>query len=219
MLIVFDLDDTLIDTQNCLTKFKLETALQMVVDQGFRLKKKFNKSVKELIRLNQNSKSAKEALRIFFKDEVHFFELAQDHVYNSSIDSYEICANPSVLIVLEELSRNHTLALVTMGDKHRQLVKLKKAGINIDLFSKIVVTNETKLNAYIELVQEFKMDKENTLVCGDKFSIDLLPAIELGLITVQVSWGRKEENNAQADYLINHFEKLKDIVNIYENKR
>lgn len=34
MLIIFDLDDTLIDTSGCITHFKLEDALNAMVSQG-----------------------------------------------------------------------------------------------------------------------------------------------------------------------------------------
>ena len=64
MLIIFDLDDTLIDTSGCITFHKLEDALEAMCSAGLILSD-FSDSLELLRRLDSTSESAKEALSEF----------------------------------------------------------------------------------------------------------------------------------------------------------
>ena len=61
MLIIFDLDDTLIDTSGCITYYKLEDALNAMQAQGLVLPD-FAVALELLRRLNKVSLSAESAL-------------------------------------------------------------------------------------------------------------------------------------------------------------
>ena len=219
------MDDTLIDTQNCITKPKLKRALELVIKKGFVLKKSFDEEIKTLFALDEKSQNAKEALQHFFgkSQKNHpFLQMAKEYVYFSQVENQIINANPYVLDTLEKMTQKHTLALVTMGDRNRQLCKLKKAGIDIGLFSKIIITNVEKKHAYLELINAFSYKAEDVLVCGDKYSIDLSPAKELGLKTVQVMWGRgksQKQHFEKTHFLIDCFKSLIEIVGSYEDKK
>ncbi|NGX31775.1 MAG: hypothetical protein K940chlam8_01156, partial [Chlamydiae bacterium] len=76
--------------------------------------------------------------------------------------------------------------------------------------------------AYLELINAFSYKAEDVLVCGDKYSIDLSPAKELGLKTVQVMWGRgksQKQHFEKTHFLIDCFKSLIEIVGSYEDKK
>ena len=64
MLVVFDLDDTLIDTSCCITPKKLKMALLAMQQEGCVLED-FQKSYSKLLKINQTTTSSLEALKIF----------------------------------------------------------------------------------------------------------------------------------------------------------
>ena len=91
---------------------------------------------------------------------------------------------------------------------------MKKAGIDTSIFSKIIITEEyNKRQKYEEIMKEFKSTPLDTIVVGDKFYSDLLPAKELGIKTVQVLWGRALKYPEEgADYKIKTLRDLPKIV-------
>ena len=123
--------------------------------------------------------------------------------------------------ILSELVRKHTLAIVTYGKKQFQLEKLKKAGIDTSIFSRIVVSeSKDKKPHYQALLKELDIPASEVLVCGDRIHRDLSPAKELGFKTVHLRWGRGLGEIAQegtVDFSIAHLSKLKVIVNHFEN--
>ena len=78
-----------------------------------------------------------------------------------------------------------------MGKPHQQLFKMKNAGIDSTIFSKIVISErEDKKSSYKEVLEELNMPSDRTIVCGDRIKRDLTPAKELGCKTVHMHWGR-----------------------------
>jgi len=90
---------------------------------------------------------------------------------------------------------------------------LKKAGIEPSLFSNILIPEDCiKRPAYEALRKQFL--NRPVIVCGDRVSMDLLPAYELGFTTVHMRWGRGLLNQTEPwiDYSISDLRELKDIV-------
>lgn len=122
-----------------------------------------------------------------------------------------------------ELLNTHQLAIVTVGREELQFYKLKKAGFDLSLFSKIVVIREkNKRMCYDGLLKEFRMAPYETIVVGDRISIDLTPAKELGCHTVHLLRGRglamhPSGSLEDVDYVIQEFEALVGIVSQTEN--
>jgi len=118
------------------------------------------------------------------------------------------------------LSVFHQLALVTVGIYDRQLLKLKKAGIDTALFSKIIVTEErNKKTHYQTIIDELAISPSEVVVCGDRIPIDLTPAKELGLKTIHMRWGRglnSYGNKGDVDYAISRLIELKEILNLID---
>jgi putative hydrolase of the HAD superfamily len=218
LLIIFDLDDTLIDTSRGLTPQQLKKALHRMKDQGVYLGD-FSKAENVLLRLNETASSAKHAILEFFEInqlDCKYFDMACKVVYDEISPDISIEPSDGALDVISVLFESHKLALVTVGVQHLQLMKLKKAGIHSHFFSKIVVTQErNKKLHYKAIIEELDFDPSDVLVCGDRIEVDLSPAKELGLKTVQMLSGRGlhcKGNKEDVDYRISHLSELIKIL-------
>jgi len=219
LLIIFDLDDTLIDTSGCLTHYKLEEALQAMVSAGLTVPN-FSAALELLRRIDRSAESAKSALEEFV--DIHGFdeyilEVGVKEIYEKPFSDLPVFPVDGALELLYDLGQQHQLALVTVGKYLYQMEKLKKAGIDSRIFSKIsVIEDRNKKPHYQRIVDELGYASTEVLVCGDRISIDLFPARELGFKTVQMLWGRglnSLKSRGDVDYFISKIGELKDIVN------
>lgn len=218
MLIIFDLDDTLIDTTGSITPIKLEEALGKMVEAGLELES-FADALAMLRRLDAAAPSAAHTLKEFIEInhlDNKYLEIGLKEVYNALPTDVPDITREKALEVLLELRETHEIALVTNGIPDQQLWKLKKAGIDSTIFSKLVVNEEgDKKPHYQAIVEELGFAPSEVMVCGDRFVSDLLPARQLGYKTVQVRWGRGATNlkASEADYTIVELVELIEIIN------
>lgn len=220
MLIIFDLDDTLIDTSGSIVPKRLKIAFDRMVSAGLDLQDPKNQ-LENLLQINKKSISAKEALKEFLlvNDAIdNFFEIGLHAVYHEFDPTMKIVSRKGANKILNELKENHNLALVTIGNEQFQRQKLENAGIDFSLFSIIeVIEDEDKKPAYKKIIDIFEKKASETLVCGDKVRTDLIPAKELSCITVHMQYGRgknvKHEYDVYVDYRIKELEELTNIIN------
>lgn len=217
MLIIFDLDDTLIDTTGSVTPFKMRECLKSLVNRGLELDD-FQLAYQKLMHINESEPSSKEALQKFL---AHFgLELdseIQAIMKNSLPQDFSIPTTPHAKEVLELFAKKHTLTLVTGGYPPFQLEKLEKAGIDRSFFSKIAIPEDSiKKPLYEGLIKEFSIHPQEVLVCGDRIAMDLAPAHQLGCKTVHMRWGRGKvlKGESWITYTISALSELKRIVTI-----
>lgn len=222
MLIIFDLDDTLVDTSGCITPYKLHDALKRLVKEGLSIPD-FSEGLELLKRLDLSADSAKKALAEFL--EIHdadprLLPIGLHEIYETPSD---LPLNPldGAIDVLNDLSSIHQIVIVTVGKENQQLAKLKKAGIDSAFFSKIVVSQAgNKKIHYQAIAEELGYSASDILVCGDRIPIDLAPARELGYKTVHMRWGRGRHSIgslSDVDYQIGSLKELKDIITVSMN--
>lgn len=216
MLVIFDLDDTLIETSACLTPHYLMRAYEaMQLPEA---------SLAELIELNEQAKSAKDAVREFWRRYSLDEDLCQIglNALNGPLPKgVPIKLVPGALELLDELQVSHTLALVTIGDEEFQLAKMEKAGIQPKRFSKLIVNaGSSKKNSYQCILQEFDADPKDVIVCGDRVAADLSPAKELGIYTVHFRNGRGMVHNLpqkDVDMTINALSEFNEVFVEHES--
>lgn len=204
MLIIFDLDDTLIKTSDCITNVLLERCLVAMVRKGFKIQD-FHKALTDLKRINQEVSNTEEALKKFVayrQEGLEFIAVAQTQIANLTLDM-PIFPLESAIEMLHSLKKKkHILCLVTIGKNSLQRQKLEKAGIDPILFSKIIVSEDkNKQPHYERLLAEFAYSPSQVLVCGDRVTADLEPAIRLNCKTVHILSGRglsTKERTSQA---------------------
>lgn len=219
MLIIFDLDDTLIETSCGITPWKLESVLHYLVEQGLVIQN-FNDALLSLKRLNASADSARDAISEFLEmqdADPQFIEKVI-HFYNCDIPSdMPVNLYEGAQEVLTLLGEEHHLALVTMGRKEYQKYKIEKAGIDTSLFCTISICEGQDKKPYYALACEtVGVAANNVCVCGDRVEKDLLPAKELGFKTIHLKQGRGERPHnlhQYIDYQIDTLSELPDIVN------
>ncbi|MBS3904311.1 MAG: HAD family hydrolase [Simkania sp.] len=219
MFIIFDLDDTLIDSSGSIIPFQLKRALKLAVRVELPMED-FSSLFSELMEVNRVASSGEVALRNFLNSYGVSKDLTEQCVeVLGSMPDPELAIEPveHAKEVLEMLG-HHQVAIVTIGKEELQLYKLKKAGFDPRFFSKIIVAAEKNKKAhYIALLDEFKQNPSETIVIGDRVVVDLAPAKALGCQTVQILRGRglaelESGVSEDVDHRIHDLSALVDIV-------
>jgi putative hydrolase of the HAD superfamily len=217
-LIIFDLDDTLVDTSGCITPVKLEHALSKMIEAGLAVGR-YDQALETLKRLDQATLSAAETLEEFIEmidADKKYLTIGIQEVYGEIPSDLPIFPLDQVCEILNELSEFHELALVSKGKPEQQLFKLKSAGIDSTIFSKIKLSEEDdKKPHYKMILDELGFAPKQTLVCGDRVKRDLVPAKELGCVTVQMQWGRGLSEAAKSkdvDFVIKKMSQIKEVI-------
>jgi FMN phosphatase YigB (HAD superfamily) len=218
LLIIFDLDDTLIDTSGSITPFALENALHSMIAAGLYVSS-YNDALELLKRINKTALSSSDAISEFIEiidGTAEHLQIGKEKLYTDMPADVPVFPLDGAGELLTELAQDHELALVTMGKSAIQMEKLKKAGIDSTLFSNIVVSEDrNKKIHYKRLAEEGRYFSNEVLVCGDRIPFDLTPAKELGFKTVHMRWGRglnSQGRKGDVDYQISTLKELKDIV-------
>ncbi len=193
MLIIFDLDDTLIDTTGSIVSPQLARLLATMEERGLFVGDR-KKALDVLYRLNASCEDSDAVILEFLEmvdGDNSYFQLARSEIDQMVFSDIKIETVRGARELLNELSEHHKLALVSRGNRERQLLKLKKAGIDASLFSKLMISEESdKEPSYSSLLELFCTSPFDTLVCGDRVQLDLVPAKKLGCVTVHLRSGR-----------------------------
>lgn len=217
MLLIFDLDDTLVNTWGCCIELKLKLALETMISAGLDVVDK-EESLKRLLEINRKSTNAREALQKFLSEigGLQYLDVGVKANYGPA--EMPVKTLLGAVEVLKELKNGNILTLVSHGVEEEQLRKMKSAGISKELFSEIIITNNyDKQEEYQKLLKRFSYSPSQAIVCGDKFKTDLLPAKRLGIKTVHMAWGRGKifpPKREEVDYMI---KSLKELLLIVEN--
>ena len=220
MLIIFDLDNTLIDSSASIIPVKLNDALHKMIESGLQISN-IDIAYKEILALNETSKNGTEVITKFC-DSKNQMELAKKGIeeYYHNIDASKIAIQlvDGAEEIIEALAEQHTLAIVTFGIEAQQLQKIKSAKLNRELFSKICVTPlEDKERYYQKLMDEHKVSAKETIVIGDNLKRDVIPAKEIGIHAIHFRYGRSKHieynENTQPSFSIKSLKEIVDVVN------
>jgi putative hydrolase of the HAD superfamily len=219
LLIIFDLDDTLIDTSGSILPVKLKYAFEKMAQEGLKFNNP-NLQFEKLVEINNSSESTKQALEKFlssFENRDKFLTIALEVIYNDFDPRLTVKPRLGAIKILNDLKKNHELALVSVGKDHIQKQKLKNAGIDFSIFSIIsVIEDKDKKPSYRNIITSLKKRAEETIVCGDKVIIDLKPAKELNCITIHMQYGR-EKNHKNSSLIDFGIKELGELTNIIKN--
>ncbi len=228
MLIVFDLDDTLVSTSKDLQPQKIKQVAAVLQEAGLPLVD-FEASCDQLLEQRKNYESFSEALKVFLQSfelssaELETFcNIATNDYYKNFSTDFQLNPLPGAIELLDSLKNNFSLSVVTHGMHEYQMVKMKKAGIDSNRFSKIHITpTGEKKPLYAALIKEHHLRPDQVIVCGDKIVGDLLPAKELGFWTIHVRTVKKQKHNGwPCDYSVQALSEIEQIAkNINELQR
>lgn len=101
---------------------------------------------------------------------------------------------PSVLSVIETLSKKYPLVLATKGDLKEQESKVKRSGI-ADYFSAVEIMSEKNRESYLKIVDAHNIQPHEFLMVGNSFKSDILPVLEIGgnaiYIPSDITWAHE----------------------------
>lgn len=223
MLVIFDLDDTLIDSSGCFMSVKLKSVLETMMNNGLKIDSK-KKALQRLWEINKEANNGQEAIRSFLRElnSENFLEIGLSEYLAEYKGDFSIELLDGAVKVLTELKKNHTLILVSFGNEKLQYKKIEKANLSLDFFQEVIITKDYNKKAYYRnIMEKFNFLPQKILVVGDKFKTDLLPAKELRMKTVQMQWGRSKQfpaEKGEVDYFIKNLKEILNIVELPENK-
>ncbi len=221
MLLIFDLDDTLIETTNVFTAKKLENALKVMIADGLAIKD-FNHACEMLLRMNQGANSTKNLILEFV--ELHggnkkHVEMGMQEIEKINLDQYSFDEVDEVIELLEDLKRDHLICLVTRGKEEMQREKLRIFGLDESLFCEIVVTPYfNKGEHYAAISAKYGIQPHDMFVIGDRIEADLLDAKKMGAHTVHIRQGRGANCELQKEIVDHTIYELGELVSILENQ-
>lgn len=117
--------------------------------------------------------------------------------------------------VLEELSNEYRLIVLTKGDLLDQERKLEKSGLS-KYFHHVEVLSDKKEENYLNLLNHLEIDVKEFLMIGNSLKSDVLPLLNIGANAVHVpfhtTWQHEEVSveDQKSNYLTIH--KLTDIL-------
>jgi len=142
-LIIFDLDDTLIDTTGAITPFKLRLALKSLLQGSVICETSFDQIYQKLLDLDKKYLKASKAF-LHLATELGIpaikVEKAMESLTSPLPEDFVVPMTFGAAKILNELSGKAKMAIVTAGEKNYQLDKLKKAGIDTSNFCMIAIS-------------------------------------------------------------------------------
>ncbi len=212
MLLIFDLDDTLIPTSLDITPKKLEQALKKMIESGLQVS--FEQGREILLAMNEKACRSREVIREFSTlmqgTEAHA-EIGLS-VLEEDLSEIKVKQEEGLNEFLKGLKERYRLAIVTGGKVAVQEEKIDLYGIDRTLFEEIIVEEwGMKERAYMRLMDRFGP----FLVVGDRITNDLSCAKKLGGITIHIRQGRGEfepKNHPDVDFEIRTIKELTEVL-------
>ncbi len=142
-MIIFDLDDTLLDTSGSVTPFKMRQCLERLVEDGGEISD-FEKAYNDLLALNSASARAKDAILQFAsKIGCKSPSRALSELTAPLPLGFTVSTTPDAKEILNYFHSKYLLAIVTGGHPPFQREKMEKAGLEPSLFSKIAIPEDS----------------------------------------------------------------------------
>jgi len=115
--------------------------------------------------------------------------------------------------VLSYLRNNYILILATLGDPEIQNKKIFHSGLK-PYFSAIYILNHKNDQEYLQILKEHELKKEETWLIGNSVRSDLNPGLRLGLNCILIpanTWKFEEEEPISDQYI--QLDYLTEILN------
>jgi FMN phosphatase YigB (HAD superfamily) len=193
LYLIFDLDDTLLDTSATAGRFKLLEVVELWRQAGV-LAQSPQEAAQELMALRRGFPTARDALKQY----AHTHGLSADALLAAESEYYErlhpavpIRLMEGALPCLDQLRLHHRLALVSIGRPEQQHRKMEAAGLDPARFDHIRIVEEgSKQRPFKELAVAWGFDPSQPMpelvAIGDRYATDIQPAQALGMRSIMV---------------------------------
>jgi len=211
--IVFDLDDTLVDTFSMLiTPLEVDAARRAV--QKSRALPDSDELAALLLEIGRTNpaKLEQELIRQVPDAVDEILEARQEALNDLVLE--RLCIDPQVKLLLRELSGDYSLYLLTEGDSEFQNAKIDHLGIRA-FFNEVKTASpgpEGKQKAITSLLEEYHYAPSSVLIVGNRLDKEIYTGNKLGMTTVWVRHGEgcamcpgKDTGLSEPDYTVpNH---------------
>ncbi|MBL4824659.1 MAG: HAD hydrolase-like protein [SAR324 cluster bacterium] len=89
--------------------------------------------------------------------------------------------------VVEELSKNYTLLLITKGDLIDQETKIARSGL-ADYFTGVEIVSDKTADTYTKILKQHKIDAARFMMIGNSMRSDIVPVVQIGAHAVHVPY-------------------------------
>jgi FMN phosphatase YigB (HAD superfamily) len=215
-LIIFDLDDTLIDSSGSVTPLKLRLCVEKLSALGLPLPD-LDEAYRRLFAINEQLGKTVDAVRAFISAYPNPPDLSEvfQWLFAPLPEDFVVPTTPGAREILAFYQKRFLLALVTGGHPPFQMEKLEKSGIDRSCFSMIAVPEDSRKGPFYEAAQrKFGLSAKEIWVCGDRIAMDLAPAHALGFRTIHVRWGRGSRvvTESWVDHAVSDLRGLREII-------
>ncbi len=218
--LVFDLDDTLLDTYRLLLPQASKEACQVMIESGLKAE------LADCLRARDEFAQVEGRAQLFEKLTSHFGVRAEvniDHVASRGLRAFydrRVESNIDLFSgareMLCELKKRYAVHLVTSGHPNTQSEKLEILNLK-PLFDSVAVVNtlanELKSQAFQKIQKQSGFAPDRFLSIGNRLDTDIAPAKRLGWSTCWVRYGEyarctPANSFENADVVINNINQL-----------
>ena len=184
MLVVFDLDNTLVDR---------DMAFQRSLDRLFREypPTPTKRQYQHILRIDRSGRNSRKELLEYLAQ--NFVQLPRNPeiIWNLlSRLATEITPVPAIHKMLQRLAKEYTLCLISNGSSSMQRTKLEHSDLG-KFFELILISGEHGISKpdsrlFKMAIRHFRIGRSKTVMIGDDLERDIKPARRLGIKTIWV---------------------------------
>lgn len=202
--IIFDLEDTLIDTSSYRQRLDMAMYELIARELGCDLD-----SAQKLFENRRKSFPTTTATVENLGIEKELFHKTLENVSLACVDEIEGARK-----LLEQLSKSHyKVGLLTNIPRKLALNLLDQSGISTECFDAIITGTDTErpkpsMEPFLKITRELRVSPGNCVMVGDREDVDLSPAKDIGMVTILLG-----NHSSTVDYCINDLCDLVGCVN------
>lgn len=215
--IVFDLDNTLIDFMK-MKKRSCEAAIDAMRENGLDMPR--DEALEVLYNLyEEHGWEHQKIFQVFLKkviDRVDYRIMAAGIVSYRKVKADMLYSYSGVPSTLDELGEDYKLVILSDAPKLQAWTRLCAMELQ-DKFDHVITFDETgerkpSEEPFLLALEKLDLEPREVMMVGDSIQRDLKTAKELGMKTVLAKYGQLEEEEGEADWEIDEFGELKEVV-------
>ena len=117
--------------------------------------------------------------------------------------------------LLEEITKEYPLMLITKGDLFHQQRKLEESGLAV-FFQAVEVVSDKTPEVYREILERYQIDPRRFIMVGNSLRSDVIPVLELGAWAIYLSdhltWSHEDDPLAEISQ--DRYQEVKEISQV-----
>tara|TARA_B100001248_G_scaffold262154_1_gene256405 strand:+ start:883 stop:1557 length:675 start_codon:yes stop_codon:yes gene_type:complete len=219
--IIFDLDDTLMNTSELLVEKAYEEAADAMIAAGLSATAEDCHNVRKEIFRQHPSENVFSAIAAHFGASEEVAKAGYRAFYARDIkENLETFAGVNAM--LDRLCSSHDLFLVSAGIPNTQQQKVDALGI-APFFKEIVLVDRSreqeKRDAFLQLMQKYQLQASEVLCVGNRFDDEIMAGKSLGMPTCWVQHGEYEHVKPESpedapDYTVSRVVEIVEVCQL-----